>query len=131
AGGARACARRRRCVDRAARCRRMRWSLVVLAACQRDIGNIDGAFYDWSGRAMHCAVDIDSKTYNSHASIDGALDRARDRGEVVELYAHHPGVTVPVADVDYVLAGAATRGLAFVTYRDLADPTSPHTGALA
>jgi len=80
---------------------------------------------------MHCAVDIDASAYNSHASIDSALDRARDRGEVAELYAHHPGVTVSVADVEYVLAGARDRGLDFVTYHDFANPDATPRAALA
>jgi peptidoglycan/xylan/chitin deacetylase (PgdA/CDA1 family) len=105
---------------------------VTAAGCQHDIGDTDGAFYDWSGRAMHCAVDIDSSTLNNaHSSIDSGLDRARDRGEVVELYAHHPGVTVAIDDIDYVLAGARDRGLDFVTYKDFADPNQNPRGALA
>jgi peptidoglycan/xylan/chitin deacetylase (PgdA/CDA1 family) len=80
---------------------------------------------------MHCAVDIDASTYNSRASIDSALDRAVDRGEVAELYAHHPGVTVSLDDVEYVLAGAHDRGLAFVTYHDFADPDATPRAGLA
>jgi len=107
-------------------------ALLVVAGCQHDIGDTDGAFYDWSGRAMHCAVDIDSSTLNNtHSSLDSGLDRARDRGEVVELYAHHPGDTVSVDDIEYVLAGAKERGLDFVTYKDFADPDQTPRGALA
>jgi len=81
---------------------------------------------------MHCAVDIDSSTLNNdHASMDSGLDRARDRGEVVELYAHHPGATVNVADIEYVLAGARDRGLDFVTYDQFADPDQTPRAALA
>jgi peptidoglycan/xylan/chitin deacetylase (PgdA/CDA1 family) len=94
---------------------------AALAGCQEDIADVDGAFYDWSGRAMHCAVDIDSSTYNDLGSIDSALDRAAARGQVAEVYAHHPGVSVPVSTIEHVLAGARQRGLAFVTYQDLAD----------
>jgi peptidoglycan/xylan/chitin deacetylase (PgdA/CDA1 family) len=102
---------------------------AVGAGCQRDIGSIDSAFYDWSGRAMHCGVDIDSSTYNSNASIDSALDRAADRGEVAELYAHHPGVSVPLSTIEHVLAGAQQRGLAYVTYQDFADDAiAPQAG---
>src|SRR5262249_43149094 len=42
---------------------------------------------------------------------------------VIELYAHHPGVTVPVSKIEHVLAGAQERGLAFVTYGDFARGT--------
>ncbi len=112
----------------------MKLALVVaigLAGCQENIGDVDGAFYDWSGRAMHCAVDIDSSTYNSLASIDSALDRAASRGEVAELYAHHPGVTVPLSVIEHVLAGAEQRQLAFVTYHDLANDLVAHGPGLA
>lgn len=69
---------------------------------------------------MHCAVNLDDKAGNDLATLDGALDRAAERGEVVELYAHSPGVSVPMAKLAHVLAGAAARGLAFYTYADLA-----------
>ena len=81
---------------------------------------MDGVFYDGDGRLVHCALDLDHEPNRGTANLDGALDRARDRGEVVELYAHHPGVTVPIATLAYLLAGARDRGLAFVTYADFA-----------
>jgi peptidoglycan/xylan/chitin deacetylase (PgdA/CDA1 family) len=68
-------------------------------------------------------VDLDTRARTSLASVDSALDRARDRGEVVELYAHNPGVTVPIPKLDYVLSAARDRGLAFVTYADFARGT--------
>ena len=99
------------------------------AGCQMDIADIDAAFYDWSGRSMHCGVDIDTKHDISRSSIAGGLDRAAARGEVVELYAHHPGMTVPIDTIEYVLSGAHDRGLAFFTYADFADPsTTPRAG---
>jgi peptidoglycan/xylan/chitin deacetylase (PgdA/CDA1 family) len=106
-------------------------ALLSIAGCQRDIGDLDGAFYDWSGRAMHCGVDLDDKGRISRHSIDTALDRARDRGEVAELYAHNPGSTVAVDTIEYVLAGARDRGLDFVTYADFADPDATPRAGLA
>jgi peptidoglycan/xylan/chitin deacetylase (PgdA/CDA1 family) len=98
--------------------------VLALAAaalgCTHDIADIDGVFYDGDGRLVHCALGLDSSRNRGAANLDAALDRARDRGEVVELYAHNPGVTVPVAAIEYVLAGARDRGLAFVTYADFA-----------
>jgi hypothetical protein len=104
--------------------------LVLLAGCQHDIGDIDGAFYRWDGRKIHCAVDIDSSANNSLASIDTGLDRAAKTGEVVELYAHHPGVTVDWSTIEHVLAGAQQRGLTFFTYADLAHGAMPGPGIL-
>ena len=81
---------------------------------------------------MHCAVDIDSSAHNNdHPSLDSGLDRALDRGEVVELYAHHPGDTVAIADLEYVLAGAKARGLDFITYEQFGDPNQTPRPGLA
>jgi hypothetical protein len=108
---------------------RLALALVACTGCQRDLAEIDSVFYDWSPRAMHCAVNIDSSDGVSDASIDRALDRAQRRGEVLELYTHHPGVTVPVSVIEHVLAGARDRGLAFYTYADFANSaTSPAAG---
>lgn len=90
------------------------------AGCVRDLDSLDSIFYDGDGRTVHCAVDLDRKSDLSHENLDRALDRALARGEVVEIYAHNPERTVAVADIEYVVAGAAERGLAFVTYADFA-----------
>ncbi|HEU0032028.1 MAG TPA: polysaccharide deacetylase family protein [Kofleriaceae bacterium] len=96
-------------------------AFALLAGCHSDLADIDGIFYDGDGRQVHCGADLDDRAHNDEASIDGALDRAAERGEVVELYAHNPGTTVPVERIEHVLAGARERGLAFYTYRDFAD----------
>jgi hypothetical protein len=93
---------------------------MLVASCQRDVNEIDGVFYDGDGRLVHCGLNLDSEANVSRSSIDSGLDRAVERGEVVELYAHHPGVSVPIEKIEYVLAGASARGLAFVTYSDFA-----------
>jgi len=81
---------------------------------------MDSIYSGTSGRAVHCAIDLDAKAKISFDSIDGGLDRALDKGEILELYAHNPGKTVPLATIEHVLAGAQERGLAFVTYADFA-----------
>ena len=96
----------------------LRLAPVLAIGCQHPIGDLDGAFYDGDGRAVHCAVNLDDSARNGLASIDSALDRAAEREEVVELYAHDPGRTVPIDKIEHVLAGAAARGLQFFTYRD-------------
>ncbi len=95
-------------------------ALASLMACRADLGELDGIFYDGDGRRVHCAVNLDSSAGVSLDDLDRALDRAAARGEVVELYAHRPGVTVPHGKLDHVLAGAAARGLAYVRYADFA-----------
>lgn len=94
--------------------------LAVLAACRHDAADLDGAFYDGDGRAVHCAVNLDSSAGVDVASVEGALDRAVERREVLELYAHRPGITVPLDKIERVLSGANARGLPFVTYREFA-----------
>jgi len=81
---------------------------------------MDNVFYDGDGRKVHCAVNLDEVANNSRESIDGALDRAAARGEVVELYAHAPGKTVTLDKLEHTLAGAAARGLRFVLYSEFA-----------
>jgi polysaccharide deacetylase len=96
-------------------------AVLAVTACHHDIGDLDGVFYDGDGRTVHCAVDLDTAARNTIESIDTGLDRAAERGEVVELYAHDPGGTVRVSTIGHVLEGAQARGLRFVTYRDFAD----------
>lgn len=93
---------------------------ILAAACRAGAGDLDGIFYDGDGRPVHCAVNLDTKAGNSLSTIYAALDRAAARGEVVELYAHRPGVTVPHDKLALVLAGARARGLPYVTYADFA-----------
>ena len=92
--------------------------LAMSTSCHEDVSDLDGAFYDGDGRLVHCGVNLDTSANNSTESIDSGLDRARDRGEVVELYTHNPGVSVPLDKIEHVLAGARDRGLGFVTYAD-------------
>ncbi|HET9627550.1 MAG TPA: polysaccharide deacetylase family protein [Kofleriaceae bacterium] len=100
-------------------------ALGALAGCQQDVADIDGVFYNGDHRLVHCAVNLDTSARNSDASVDTGLDRAVERGEIVELYAHHPGPggTVAVDKIAHVLAGAQARGLRFVTYADFAAGT--------
>lgn len=97
--------------------------LVALAGCHEDLSDVDGIFDDGSGQRVHCAVNLDDSADNPQDAIDRALDRAAQRGETVELYAHHPGVTVALDKLEHVLAGAVSRGLRFVQYRDFAAGT--------
>lgn len=100
----------------------MRLVTVAIAATTgcAAVADHDGIFYNGDRRSVHCAVNLDSSARHDIATIYPALDRAAARGETVELYAHKPGVTVPLDKLEQVLAGASERGLAFVTYRDFA-----------
>lgn len=102
--------------------------LVLLAACQHDTAATSGAFYDWDGRAVHCAIDLDTYARNDLASVEAGLDRALERGEVLELYAHDPGRTVEWDALEDVLAAVADRNLPFYTYADFAHDVPPGPG---
>jgi hypothetical protein len=93
---------------------------ALLAGCHDSLDDVGGAFYNGDDRRVHCAINLDTSANNRIASIDAGLDRARDRNEVIELFAHDPGNTVPVSKIAHVLAGARERGLGFVTYADFA-----------
>jgi peptidoglycan/xylan/chitin deacetylase (PgdA/CDA1 family) len=80
---------------------------------------------------VHCAVDIDSSADNSMSSIESGLDRARDTGDVLEIYAHDPSGTLSWSTIESVLAGARSRGLAFVTFADIVAGARPPSGGLA
>ena len=101
----------------------MRLALVVvllaLGACRTPIDELDGAFYAWDSRRVHCAVEIDDAAGYSTAQILAGMDRARDTGEVLELLVHTPGVTMTMDHLEAVLAGARDRGLPFLTVSEV------------
>lgn len=102
--------------------------LAALCACRADVANVDGAFYAWDDRPVHCAIEIDTASGNHLSSIEHGLDRARQRGEVLELLVHQPGTTLDWGGFEAVLAAAHDRGLPFLTYRDLVNPDAATAG---
>ena len=102
--------------------------LAVLAGCQHDTADTHGAFYSWDGRKVHCAINLDTYARNDLESVITGLDRAKERGEVVELYAHDPGRTVTWEALEAVLAAIAERDLPYFTYADLARGVTPGPG---
>ena len=69
---------------------------------------------------MLCAAGLDPASGNSLDSVMGGLERAARRGEVLLLFAHTPGETLPLDRLEQVLARARELGLDFVTARDIA-----------
>lgn len=98
------------------------------AGCTGDLEELDSAFYNWDGRVVHCTVEGDKAAKNNISNILRALDRARDRGEVFELLVHRPGDTMTWEDFEALLAGVQERGLAWVTYEDMAHGIPPVAG---
>ncbi len=103
----------------------------MVAACQHDTDHTPNAFYNWDDRKVHCSIVLDTYARNDLASIESGLDRARDRGEVIELYAHDPGRTVSWGELENVLAAINARNLPYFTYAELAHNTvAPQAGVV-
>jgi peptidoglycan/xylan/chitin deacetylase (PgdA/CDA1 family) len=83
------------------------------------VSELSEVYYRGPGQRVLCTVGIDRKR-SDDAGIAAGLDRARDDGLVVQLYAHVPGETVTLERLEAVLAGARDRGLASFTYDDFA-----------
>lgn len=91
------------------------------------MSEISEVYYRGPGQRVLCAVSIDSGKTDD-AGIAAGLDRARDEGLVVQLYAHVPGVSLPFERLTRVLDGARDRGLAYYTYDDFADGVPASAG---
>lgn len=96
-------------------------ALLALAACRVELDGENSIFYDGDARTMHCAVNLDIATGSAVGirNVLAGLDRAQQRGEIIELFAHRPGITVGWAALEAVIAGAAQRDLRFFTYAEL------------
>ena len=97
---------------------------LALAGCHQSLDDVDGIFSS-APATIYCAANLDDVAGNDLASIHAGLLRARDRNEAIHLYAHHPGVTVPIDKLQAVLDDAVALDLPFVTYRDLALGPAP------
>jgi hypothetical protein len=100
----------------------MRFVVVLLAlaaACRTPLDELDGAFYAWDDRRVHCAVEVDDRAHYELDAIFAAVDRAAASGEVLELLVHTPGVTMTWPHLEALLAGVHERGLPFLTITDV------------
>jgi hypothetical protein len=107
-------------------------TLAALAAgCeQKPLAELDGIYSSDGARRVLCAVNLDATEDVPFESIEGGLARAHERGEVIHLYAHSPGISVSRERLDAVLTKADSLGLVYVTYAELGD-APPASGALA
>lgn len=101
---------------------------ALIAGCPGNLEDLDSAYYNWDGRTVHCTVEGDAAAGNDLPNLLRGLDRAKERGEVLEVLVHRPGDTMSFADFDALLAGVEERGLAFVTYEDIAHGIPPTGG---
>ena len=100
-----------------------------MTGCTQELDSIDGIYYDWSANTnMFCAINLDTVAGADLDNVLRGLDRARDRKQVIGLYAHVPGDTVPLDKLTAVLDGAVARGLDFVTFPELSQSDQPRGG---
>jgi hypothetical protein len=100
------------------------------AGCERDsLDQMNGIFYDWDDAKVLCAANLDASAHNDLDSITRGLERARDRHELIGIYAHNIGHTVSRDKLEAVLAKIQELGLPYVTYNELADDL-PHQGGV-
>jgi hypothetical protein len=104
--------------------RRIRIAVVALVGAGAGCGaptldEMDNVYSHGAERPVVCAMNIDDKNQIGEAELGQALDRARGDGTILHVYAHRPGDTLDVRSLEELLAGAVSRGLPFVTYREL------------
>jgi peptidoglycan/xylan/chitin deacetylase (PgdA/CDA1 family) len=88
-----------------------------------DLALHDEIFASPTDHGILCAANANDDAYKL-PSIRDALDRARDQGEIVQLFVHDPGKNIAMTKLEAILEGANDRGLRFVTYRELAAGTT-------
>jgi Polysaccharide deacetylase len=94
---------------------------LAMSACATDLTDTDDAYETWAGQRVLCGIGIDGNKIPVR-TLEAGMRRARDRGEVLILFAHIPGQTIARDRVDDVLAAADRVGLPYVTFPELADP---------
>ncbi len=97
-------------------------ALGWLSACGDNLPGLerhDEIFASADDHGVLCAANADSDAY-TFDSIEAAMDRARDERRIVQLFMHNPQHTVSEVKLEDVLAAADTRGLEWVTSRELA-----------
>lgn len=96
-------------------------ALAAVGGCRPafDLADREDIFAMPGDKHVMCAASIEWTHVDRHV-IAPALDRARDDHTIVQLFAHDPGVTIDVDRIETTLDDAEARGLAWVTYRDLA-----------
>lgn len=92
---------------------------MLANACHTPLEELDGAYYAWDDRAVHCSVEIDDRAGVSIEQILAGMDRAKQTGEVLELLVHIPGETMTLDRLEAVLAGARERSLPFLTVTEI------------
>lgn len=106
-------------------------AVVALAGCASPLDEIDNIYSHGADHRVLCGIGIDDKYMVSTDAIAAGLDRATVDETILHLYAHKPNNSIDVSTIEQVVAGAADRGMPFVTYTDLADGTATYGLALS
>ncbi|HUS29506.1 MAG TPA: polysaccharide deacetylase family protein [Kofleriaceae bacterium] len=105
--------------------------LVLLAGCDVTLSAMDQIYSHGADHPVLCAFNVDNKNAVSADSIAAGLDRAQAEHVVLHIYTHRPEGTVDESTIEQIVAGAADRGMPFVTYRDLVAGTATEGLALS
>jgi hypothetical protein len=92
--------------------------LATLAACAADVDAVDETFARGGGERVLCGLGVDG-THIALEQLEAGMARARERDEVLNLFAHRPGVTIAVERVAAILDAAIRAELALVTFPEL------------
>lgn len=95
--------------------------LSLLTACDASLSEMNNVYSRGADHPVLCSMNVDNKNVIGADSIAVGLDRAQVDGTILHLYTHKPDGTVDESTIDSILASAADRSLAFVTYRELLD----------
>ncbi|HEY0191977.1 MAG TPA: polysaccharide deacetylase family protein [Kofleriaceae bacterium] len=91
-----------------------------LPACAHQLVDDDNVYYQGVDQPrVLCASSIDDRYTVGAGELDDALSRAHADGSTVHLYAHDPGRTIALSEVESVISLAASHGMDFVTYAAL------------
>ena len=93
---------------------------TVVAGCDTSLIATDNIYSRGADHRVLCSLSVDDKTSVSVDALAAGFDRAQVERKTLHLYTHSPSDGVQPSTIESVLAGAADRGLAFVTYRELA-----------
>ncbi len=110
----------------------MRRAIVVVAALLAACGDNQHPdvwpFFDWDAQRVIGSISLDHLAPTELQPIIDEMDMAKATGTVLMLYAHVPGTTVQRETLDAILSAADERGMATLTYHELADGGPPRRG---
>ena len=96
---------------------------LLMGCGPRRVSGMDEVYFAWDGRRVLCGVSIDDGLMRGMVpeidNLRDGMERARDRGEVLVLYAHEPGGGLSIERLESVLALVVEVGLPFLTFDEL------------